>query len=52
MPDKDPGIKFLWSDLDWTVPLEMQPPDPNYKEIKLLGTKLDTKRDITRSINK
>ena len=52
MPDKDPGIKLLWSDLDWTTPPEMQPPDPNYKEIKLLGTKLDTKRDITARKNK
>ena len=52
MPDKVPGIKLLWSDLDWTVPPEMKPTDPTYKEIKLLGNTLDRKIDITARKNK
>ena len=45
-PEKDPGTKILWSPLDWLLPPKMKPPDPSYKNIKLLGTKLDTKKDI------
>ena len=30
----------------------MTPPDPSYKDIKLLGTKLDTKKDIESRKNK
>ena len=45
-PLTDPGDKLLWSDLDWLVPPVMQPPEPTYKNIKLLGTKIDTKCDI------
>ena len=45
-PLEDPGTKLLWSDLDWLVPPIMKAPEPSYKNIKLLGTKLDTKCDI------
>ena len=45
-PLTDPGDKLLWSDLDWLVPPVMHPPEPTYKNIKLLGTKIDTKCDI------
>ena len=45
-PPKDPGTRILWSPLDWLLPPKMKPPDPSYKNIKLLGTKLDTKKDI------
>ena len=41
-PPEDPGDKILWSPLDWLLA-----PDPTYQDIKLLGTKLDTKKDIT-----
>ena len=46
-PDEDPGIKISYSYYDWLVPPVMPTPEPSYKNIKLLGTKLDTKRDIT-----
>ena len=45
-PLEDPGDRILWSELDWLVPPKMSPPEPTYKNIKLLGTKLDTKCDI------
>ena len=47
-PLVDPGHKFpLWSPLDYLVPPPPPPPpEPSYKNIKLLGTKLDTKKDI------
>ena len=51
-PLVDPGTKLLYSALDWLVPDEMLAPEPNYKNIKLLGTKLDTKKDITARKNK
>ena len=46
-PDKDPGVRVHWSPLDYLCVIpKMFPPEPTYKEIKLLGTKLDTKKDI------
>ena len=45
-PMQDPGDKILWSELDWLIPPKMPPPEPTYKAIKLLGTKLDTTNDI------
>ena len=45
-PAEDPGTRILWSPLDWLIPPKMSPPEPSYKNIKLLGTKLDTKKDI------
>ena len=45
-PLVDPKIKVLWSCLDWLLPPKTKAPDPSYKSIKLLGTKLDTKCDI------
>ena len=45
-PDEDPGIKISWSYWDFLIPPEMPIPEPSYKDIKLLGTKLDTKKDI------
>ena len=49
MVDKDPGDRLNWSPLDWLTRIPvMLPPEPSYKEIKLLGTKLDTKNDIAR----
>ena len=39
-------VKILWSPLDWLIPPKMSPPEPTYKNIKLLGTKLDTACDI------
>ena len=45
-PDEDPGDRILWGALDWLVPPKMYPPRPTYKDIKLLGTRLDTKTDI------
>ena len=45
-PDEDPGDRILWGTLDWLVPPKMYPPRPTYKDIKLLGTRLDTKTDI------
>ena len=51
-PLEDPGTKILWSPLDWLLPPKMTPPDPSYKDIKLLGTKLDTKKDIESRKNK
>ena len=45
-PLEDPGDRLLYSDLDWVMPQKMYPPEPTYKNIKLLGTKLDTKCDI------
>ena len=45
-PLEDPGTKLLYSALDWLVPPVMKPPTPTYKNIKLLGTKLDAKCDI------
>ena len=44
-PDEDPGIKISWSYWDFLIPPEMPIPE-SYKDIKLLGTKLDTKKDI------
>ena len=43
-PDEDPGIKISYSYYDWLVPPVMPTPEPSYKNIKLLGTKLDTKK--------
>ena len=40
-PPEDPGDKILWSPLDWLLPPKMK---PSYQDIKLLGTKLDTKK--------
>ena len=45
-PDEDPGDRILWGTLDWLLPPKMYPPRPTYKDIKLLGTRLDTKTDI------
>ena len=45
-PLKDPGDKLLWSELDWLKPPKMPVPVPTYKNLKLLGTKLDTQCDI------
>ena len=45
-PAQDPDDKILWSPLDWLLPPKMQPPEPTFKDIKLLGTRLDTKTDI------
>ena len=46
-PLEDPGDRILWSELDWLLPPKTKPSEPSYKDIKLLGTKLDTKSDIT-----
>ena len=43
---EDPGDWLLYSDLDWVMSQKMYPSEPIYKNIKLLGTKLDTKCDI------
>ena len=52
-PDKDPGVRVHWSPLDYLCVIpKMFPPEPTYKEIKLLGTKLDTKKDIISRKNK
>ena len=45
-PEEDPGNKILWSPLDWLLPPVMKPPEPSYKNIQLLGTKLHTQNDI------
>ena len=45
-PLTNPGNRILWSELDWLIPPIMSPPEPSYKNIKLLGTKIDTKCDI------
>merc|ERR1711923_286958 len=46
-PDEDPSDRILWGTcLDWLIPPKMFPPRPTYKDIKLLGTRLDTKTDI------
>ena len=45
-PLVNPEDRIIWSDHDWLIPREMKPPEPSYKNIKLLGTKLDTKCDI------
>ena len=46
-PPPPPGDKILWSELDWLLPPRTKPPESSYKNIKLLGTKLDTKCDIS-----
>ena len=46
-PLEDPGDKINWSALDWLIPPKTKAPEPSYKSIKLLGTKLDTTCDIT-----
>ena len=48
-PLTDPGDKLLWSDLDWLMPPVMQPPEPTYKNIKLLGTKIPSKSSESTS---
>ena len=45
-PLEDPGDRILWSELDWLIPAKTKPPEPSYKSMQLLGTKLDTKCDI------
>ena len=46
-PDEDPGDKILWCpEVDWLLPPVMSPPEPSYRNIKLLGTKLHTRNDI------
>ena len=45
-PLVNPEDRIIWSELDWLMPPKMKPPVPSYKNIKLLGTKLDTKCDI------
>ena len=45
-PLEDPGDKIIWSALDWLKPPKTKAPEPSYKSIKLLGTKLDTTCDI------
>ena len=45
-PLEDPKDRILWSELDWLIPPKMPRPDPTYQNIKLLGTKLDTEKDI------
>merc|ERR1712102_180914 len=45
-PLVNPEDRILWSELDWLLPLVTKPPEPSYKNIKLLGTKLDTRCDI------
>ena len=46
-PLVDPGTRVHWSELDWLCVIpKMKPPEPTYKNIKLLGTKLDTQCDI------
>ena len=45
-PLKDPGDKILWSKLDGLKPPVMPVPEPTYKNLKLLDTKLDTQCDI------
>ncbi|MCP3931782.1 MAG: hypothetical protein GY705_22125, partial [Bacteroidetes bacterium] len=51
-PLEDPGDKILWSELDWLLPPKTKAPEPSYKNIKLLGTKLDTECDIIARKNK
>ena len=51
-PLEDPGTKILWSPLDWLIPPKTSPPEPSYKNIKLLGTILDTQKDTTARKNK
>ena len=46
-PLVDPGTRLLYSALDRVLPDNMLPPEPNYKNIKLLGTKMDTNKDST-----
>ena len=45
-PLEDPKDKILWSELDWLKPPKMPTPEPTYQNIKLLGTKLDSTKDI------
>ena len=45
-PLVNPEDRIIWSELDWFIPLETKLSDPSYKNIKLLGTKLDTRCDI------
>ena len=45
-PQENPQDRVIWSELDWLLPPVMKPPEPTYKNIKLLGTKLDTKCEI------
>ena len=51
-PLENPEDKIIWSELDWLLPPVMKPPEPTYKNIKLLGTKLDTKCDISAKKSK
>ena len=47
VPPGDDGKKILWSDLDWLVPSkENRNRNKKWKECKLLGSKLDTEKDI------
>ena len=51
-PDEDPGTRLLYSALDWMMPDKMTAPEPTYKEIKLLGSKLNTQKDVSTRKNK
>ena len=46
MQGEDSEIKISWSHWYFLIPFEMPIPEPSYKDIELLGTKLDTKKDI------
>ncbi len=53
MPELDitKNQSVLWSELDWVANTRLVTPEntsPNWKECKLLGTKLDTRADIKR----
>ena len=51
LPELDINTNVLWSELDWIANIQPVTPEntsTNWKECKLLGTKLDTNADIKR----
>ena len=46
-PPTKPKINLIqWSDLDWTLPSNTEIPTPAWKNMKILGTHIDTETDI------
>ena len=45
-PEKPPENLTLWSSLDWILPPQTKPPEPRWRECKLLGSKIGTENDI------
>ena len=45
-PLQPPENLITWSEFDWILPTKTTAPEPNWKNIKLLGSKLDTSKDI------